>query len=214
MPLPEWSSPLGPGPELPERSPLSEPWRSSPEASVRAVSGAVVGAACTRVIGAAARDRRPRPLESEPARRFPSVFPLDAWGPEPSGCPDTRLAIAAAPATSRAVHELAHRAIAQAEVVGDLGTALPLHRDSQERLALAIGERGDAGQRLAHHGAPLEVGFGGVRRVQRFLKLVVVVSAPLEGVERRVVRDPVQRTTVALDDGLERALVAVAGQRG
>jgi len=85
--------------------------------------------------------------------------------------------------------------------VGDLGTALSLHRDPQQRLALTIGERGHAGQRLAHHGAPLVVGFDGVGRVQRFLELVVVVSASLEGVERGVVRDPVQPRLEVLDLG-------------
>ena len=92
----------------------------------------------------------------------------------------------------RAVHELAHRALAHAELARDLLLRAPLHGDPQQRLALALGQRGEAGERLAHDRAPLHLLLRRVGAAQRVVELRVVVAGDAELVERDVVDDPVQ----------------------
>ena len=95
-------------------------------------------------------------------------------------------------ARPRAVHELAHGAVREPQVLGHLVLRAALDGDLQQRLALALGERRQSGQRLAHHRAALGQLGGPAVAVQRVVELLVVIAGRAPGVERRVVDDPVQ----------------------
>ena len=126
-------------------------------------------------------------------------------------------------------------------------------RRAKQRVALAVGQRRDAGQRLAHHPRRSSASSGAGPTAERLGQLRGVVARLAQRVERRVVGDAVQprpqvahlgaraqrrprrrnaaagrprrapragpaqvalqRPAVALDDRLERPIVAVGGQR-
>ena len=93
---------------------------------------------------------------------------------------------------ARAVDELAHRVLREPQLLGDLVLRAPLDRDPQQRVALAVRERGQSGERPPHHRPAL----GQLRRpaaaLERLAQLVVVVAHRTAGVQRGVVDDPVQ----------------------
>jgi hypothetical protein len=74
------------------------------------------------------------------------------------------------------VDELTHRAVGETELLCDLVLRAALDRDLQQRLALALGQRREPGERLANDRAAL----GQLRRpaaaVQRVAQLLVVVA--------------------------------------
>jgi hypothetical protein len=88
--------------------------------------------------------------------------------------------------------ELAQRVVGQAEVAGHLLLAVAADRGAQQRLALALGERCEARERLAHEGAAFELLGARVHDLQHLVQLVVVVPAHPQRVERGVVDDPVE----------------------
>ena len=95
-------------------------------------------------------------------------------------------------AHARPVHELAQRVVRQPEVARDLLLRVAADRRPDQRLALAVRQRGQRRQRLAHDRAALELVLAGVRDPRRLVQLGVVVAAHPQRVERRVVDDPVQ----------------------
>ena len=82
--------------------------------------------------------------------------------------------------------------VGEPELARHLVLAAPLDGDRQQRVALALGQRREPLEGLAHDGPPLELVLGGVGDPQRLLQLVVVVARLAQQVEGRVVRDPVQ----------------------
>ena len=77
---------------------------------------------------------------------------------------------------ARAVHELAHGAVREPEVLGHLVLRPPLDGDLQQRLALALGQRRQPGERLAHdRGALGQLGRAAVA-LERVAQLLVVVA--------------------------------------
>ena len=97
----------------------------------------------------------PAPATSSPTRATRS--PRPSARPTPAS---PRAAAASAPwrrsaGWARPVHELAHGAVRDAEFLGDLVLRAPFDRDPQQRLALALGQRRQPGQRLADDGAAL-----------------------------------------------------------
>jgi hypothetical protein len=154
----------------------------------------------------------------------------------------------------RAVHELADGVAREPQVARHLVLPLALDRGPQQRVALAIRQRGDGGQRPVHERPPLDLLLWARGRRQRVDELVEVLAGHAQLVERGVAHDPVQprpqladlvaaperrpgryegelervlgpglgqdpptrpqqRAAVALDDRLERAVVADARQR-
>ena len=160
------------------------PWPANAPAPVPAISSAIRSA-----VGGSPRRRRPR-------RRRP-------LGQRQRDDRRRRRA----QRQPRTVHELAHRALGHAELARDLLLRAPLDRDPQQRLALALGQRGQAGERLAHDRAPLHLLLRRLGAAQRVLELGVVVARDPQLVERGVVDDPVQpRAQVAhLVAALQRA---------
>jgi hypothetical protein len=104
------------------------------------------------------------------------------------------------------VHELPHGAVGEAQLVGDLVLRTALDGDLQQRLALALRQRCQPGERLAQHRGVLgQLGRAAVAR-ERVAQLLVVVAGRAQGVERRVLHDPVQPR-------LQLAHVVAAAQR-
>ena len=89
----------------------------------------------------------------------------------------------------RPVHELAHGALAHAELARHFALGPALDRDPQQRLALAHRQRGQPGQRVPRVLAPLHLVD---RHRQPIGELRVVVARRAQRVQRRVVDDPVQ----------------------
>ena len=103
--------------------------------------------------------------------------------------------------------ELAHRAVRQPERAGDLLLRAPLHGDAQDRLALPLGQRRDAGQRAPHRHAALDLVLGRDACGHRVGQLgVLAPPRSAQRVERDVVHDPVQ-------PGAQLADVVAAPQR-
>ena len=91
-----------------------------------------------------------------------------------------------------AVDELADAARRQPELLGDLLLAAAVDGDGEQRLALALGQGGEAREGVPEERAAL----GELRRttdaLERLAQLVVVVAVDPQGVQRRVVDDPVE----------------------
>jgi hypothetical protein len=112
--------------------------------------------------------------------------PLDrALGDKRPGCGPHR--------DARAVHEAAHRGVAEPERRGDLLVTVAVDGGAHERLALHVGQRGELGERGVHGQAPVELARSGRdgATVDAFIERDVVAARTAQRVERRVVHDPV-----------------------
>ena len=88
--------------------------------------------------------------------------------------------------------ELTNAAGGQPELLGDLLLAATLHGDGKQRLALALGERGEAGEGVADERTALGELGGAADTLERLAQLVVVIAVDAKRVQRRVVDDPVE----------------------
>ncbi len=112
-----------------------------------------------------------------------------------------------------AVQQLAHGAVAHAELVGDLVVAAALERLENDRAALALGQLLHRGHHRAQPLAALERLGRGLDAVDLLAHLLVVEAVLAQEVQRRVVRDPVQpRPQVQL--GVARVDRAVGAEEG
>jgi hypothetical protein len=87
---------------------------------------------------------------------------------------------------------LAHRALREPEPAAHVLRRVAVHGDAQERLALALWERREVGQRVTKELAALELVLGGAGALQPLAQLGVVVVLAAQRVERGVLDDPVQ----------------------
>jgi hypothetical protein len=81
------------------------------------------------------------------------------------------------------VDELAHGAVGEPELLGDLFLRAALDGHPQQRLALALRQRGQGSQGVAHDRAALELLLGRVADLHRLAQLGVIVAAAPQGLQ-------------------------------
>ena len=93
---------------------------------------------------------------------------------------------------ARTAHELADGGVVEPELGPDVGVRPAVDGDGEQRRALALGERGDGVEGLAHVLALLDLGGGARTQVRRLDQRGVVASGLLHGVQGSVVHDAVE----------------------
>ena len=93
---------------------------------------------------------------------------------------------------ARPVEQLAHRAVGYAEPPRDLVVAAPFELAEHDRVALAQGQPLNGGKRVEQDLTPLEHLLRAILPADHVLERLVAGGAVAEGIQGRVVRDPVE----------------------